>query len=157
LSRESTNNAFTLYQPAYFTSLGVDLRQPLLRNRAIDPTRAALRATALDRDRSGAALDRQVLQTVAEVESAYWALVAARRELNVRRGTLGLAEKQRADTQVRIEARRVAASDIAQPTAEVDRRRGDVFAAQEAVARAERTLKQLMLDDTADPLWTAEL
>src|SRR5262245_1241353 len=72
LSRESTNNAFILYQPAYFTSRGVDLRQLLLWNRAIDPTRAALRVTALDRDRSGAALDRQVLQSVAEVESAYW-------------------------------------------------------------------------------------
>jgi outer membrane protein len=157
VSREGTNNAFSLFQPAYFTSLGVDLRQPLLRNRAIDPSRAALRVTALDRDRSGAALDRQVLQTVAEVESAYWALVAARRDLNVRGGSLGLAEAQRADTQVRIEARTIAASDIAQPTAEVERRRGDVFAAQEAVARAERALKQLMLDDAADAMWNTEV
>src|SRR5262245_14131064 len=156
-SREGNNSAFNLFQPAYFTSLGVDLRQPLLRNRAIDPTRAALRVTALDRDRSGAALDRQVLQTVAEVESAYWALVAARRDLNVRRGSLALAEAQRADTQVRIEARTIAASDIAQPTAEVERRRGDVFASQEAVARAERALKELMLDDAADPMWDTEV
>ena len=156
-SREGTNGAFTLFQPAYLTSLGVDLRQPLLRHRAIDPARAALRVTALDRDRSGAALDRQVLQTVSEVESAYWALVAARRDLNVRRGSLALAEQQRADTQVRIEARTVAQSDLAQPTAEVERRRGDVFAAQEAVARAERALKQLMLDDARDPMWSVEV
>ena len=76
-SREGTNSAFSLFQPAYFTSLGVDLRQPLLRHRAIDPARAALHVTALDRDRSGAALERQVLQTVSQVESAYCALVAA--------------------------------------------------------------------------------
>ena len=66
-SREGNNSALTLFQPAYLTSLGVELRQPLLRNRAIDPARAALRVTALDRDRSGAALERQVLQTVAQV------------------------------------------------------------------------------------------
>jgi HAE1 family hydrophobic/amphiphilic exporter-1 len=129
----------------------------LLRNRAIDPTRAALRVTALDRERSSAALTRQVLDTVADVEKAYWGLVAARRDLDVRRGSLALAEQQRQETQIRIEARTVAQSDLAQPTAEVERRRGDVFAAQEAVARAERALKLLMLDDLSDPSWAAEL
>ena len=99
--------------------------------------------TALDRDRSGAALERQVLETVAQVESAYWALVAARRDRNVRRDSLALAEQQRADTLVRIEARTVALSDLAEPTAEVERRRGDVFAAQEAVARAERNRPEI--------------
>jgi len=113
--------------------------------------------TALDHDRSGAALARQVLETVSQVESAYWALVAARRDLNVRRDSLALAEQQRSDTLVRIEARTVAPSDLAEPTAEVERRRGDVFAAQEAVARAERALKQLMLGDAGDPIWMAEL
>ena len=83
--------AYTFFAPACITSLGVDLRQPLLRNRAIDPARASLRVTALDRDRSGAALARQMLQTVADVETAYWSLVAARRDLNVRRGSLALA------------------------------------------------------------------
>lgn len=156
-AREGSNSAFTLFDPAYTTSLGVDLRQPLLRNRAIDPARAALRVTALDRDRSGAVLATEVLQTVSQVESAYWQLVAARRDLEVRRGHLGLAEQQRADTQVRIQGGTVAISDLAQPTAEVERRRGDLFAAQEAVARAERALKQLMLDDEADPMWTAEV
>src|SRR5262245_63784015 len=97
-SREGTNGAFILFQPAYTTSLGVDLRQPLLRHRAIDPARAALRVTALDRDRSGAALARQVLQTVSQVETAYWQLVAARRDLDVRRGTVALADQQRLDT-----------------------------------------------------------
>ena len=156
-ARQSTDNIYYLFRPAYFTSLGVDLQQPLLRNRAIDPARTALRVTALDRDRSGAVLARQVLQTVSEVEFAYWTLVAARRDRDTRRGTLALADQQRRDTEVRIEARTVAASDLAQPTAEVERRRGDLFAADEAVARAERALKQLMLDNAFDPLWSVEL
>jgi HAE1 family hydrophobic/amphiphilic exporter-1 len=157
LSREGTNDAFTLFDPAYFTSLGVDLRQPLLRNRAIDPARAALHVTALDRDRSGAALARQVLQTVAEVEKAYWGLVAARREVDVRRGNVMLAEEQRRDTSVRIEAKTVPVSDLAQPIAEVERRRGELFAAQEQAARAERALKQLIAEDARDPIWVREL
>jgi outer membrane protein len=157
VGRQDTNDAFTVFDPAYTTSVGVDLRQPLLRNRVIDPTRAALRVTALDRERSGAALARQVLQTVSEVETAYWNLVAARRDLDVRRGSLALAEQQRADTQVRIDARTVPPSDLAQPTAEVERRRGDLLSAREAVVRAERALKQLMLDDAGDPFWVMGL
>lgn len=157
LSREGTNDAFRLFDPAYTTSLGVDLRQPLLRNRVIDPARAALHVTALDRERSGAALARQVLQTVADVEKAYWGLVAARREVDVRRGNIDLAEAQRRDTSVRIEAKTIPVSDLAQPTAEVERRRGELFAALEQASRAERALKQLMADDARDAIWTREL
>jgi hypothetical protein len=56
--------------PACITSLGVDLRQSLLRNRAIDPACTALRVSALGRDRSSAALAQQALQTVSQVEQA---------------------------------------------------------------------------------------
>ena len=52
------NNIHYLFRPTSFTSLGVGLQHPLLRNRAIDPARPALRVTALDRDRSGAVLAR---------------------------------------------------------------------------------------------------
>jgi outer membrane protein len=113
--------------------------------------------TALDRDRSGAALASQALTTVADVEKAYWALGAARRELDVRRGNLALAEAQRLDTQSRIEAKTVAVSDLAQPTAEVERRRGELLSAQESVVRAERALKLLIIDNLEDPIWAQDI
>jgi HAE1 family hydrophobic/amphiphilic exporter-1 len=157
VAREGTDGVFSPFAPAYTSSLGVDLQQPLLRNRATDPTRTALLVTALDRDRSSAVLTRQVLETVADVEKAYWSLVAARRELDVRRGSLALAEQQQRETQVRVEAKTVAVADLAQPLAEVERRRGELLSAQEAVVRAERALKLLMLGDLEDPAWTLEL
>jgi outer membrane protein TolC len=70
---------------------------------------------------------------------------------------VALAERQRADTQARIDARTAATLDIAQPIAEVERRRGDYLAARENVMRAERTLKLLMTDDPADPIWNQTL
>lgn len=154
VTREGTDGVFSPFAPAYTSSLGVDLQQPLLRDRAIDPSRTALLVTALDRDRSGAALASQALTTVADVEKAYWGLVAARRELQVRQGNLALAEAQRVDTQSRIEAKTVAVSDLAQPTAEVERRRGDLLSAQESVVRAERALKLLVIDSLEDPIWS---
>jgi len=157
VSRDTTNNFFTLFTPAYFTTIGAQVRQPLLRNREVDAARTQLTITALDRQRSNAVLRQQIQNTVASVEQAYWSLVAARREMDVRRDAITLAERQRADTQARIDARTAAALDIAQPTAEVERRRGDYFAAQEQAARAERTLKLLMTDDPADPIWSQAL
>jgi HAE1 family hydrophobic/amphiphilic exporter-1 len=157
VSREGTDGMYSPFAPTYTSSLGVDLQQPLLRNRVIDPSRTALLVTALDRDRSSAALTSQVLQTVADVEKAYWNLVAARRELNVRQGSLALAEQQRIDTQARIDARTAAVSDLAQPTAEVERRRGELLSSQESVVRAERALKLLIIDDLEDPIWAREL
>jgi HAE1 family hydrophobic/amphiphilic exporter-1 len=157
LARKGGDPSFSFFTPAYSSALGVQLQQPLLRNRAVDTARTSLLVTALDRDRASAGLSRQVLETVAEVEEAYWTLVATRRELEVRRGSVALAEQQRTETQARIAAGTLAASDLAQPTMEVERRRGDVFAAQEAVARAERALKLLMLDGGGDPAWGATL
>jgi outer membrane protein TolC len=133
------------------------VRQPLLRNRETDAARTQIRITAIDRQKSNAVLQQQVLDVVAAVEKAYWALVAARREVEVRNNSITLAERQRTDTQARIEGRTAAALDIAQPTAEVERRRGDYFAAQENASRAERTLKLFMTDDPADPIWSQTL
>lgn len=157
VSRDTTNSFFTLFVPAYITSLGVQARQPLLKNRYVDAARTQLRITALDKQKSNAVLRQRVQNVVASVEQAYWSLVSALREVQVRRDAVTLAEQQRADTQTRIDGRTAAALDIAQPLAEVARRRGDFFAAQEKAARAERMLKLLMTDDPADPLWSQTL
>jgi outer membrane protein TolC len=154
VARDMTNNVFTLFTPAFLTSIGVQARQPLMRGRRADAARTNLTITALDRNRSGAVLTQQIQDTVAAVERAYWALISAQREVTVRQASVMLADQQRVDTQARIDARTAAALDIAQPDAEVARRRGDLLAAQENAVRAERTLKLLMTDDPADPLWS---
>jgi outer membrane protein TolC len=157
VARDMTNSFFTLFAPAYLTSIGAQVRQPLLRNRAIDSARTDLIVTALDRNKSQAQLQQSVQNVVASVEQAYWSLLAARRDVDVRRDAVNLAEQQRADTQARIDRGTAAALDIAQPNAELERRRGDLFAAQENALRAENTLKLLMTDDPDDPIWTQTL
>jgi outer membrane protein TolC len=154
VARDTTNNVFTLFEPAFLTSFGAQIRQPLMRGFRTDTARTNLTITMLDRSRSGAVLDQQIQDTVAAVERAYWALISAQRQVTVQQASVDLAEQQRLDTQARIEARTAAALDIAQPVAEIERRRGDLLTAQETAARAERTLKLLMTDDPGDPLWS---
>jgi outer membrane protein TolC len=151
--RDLSNNIFAILSPAYSTSLGVDVRQPLLQNLSIDPARRAVKLAALDKERGTAGLRRTAADTVANVERAYWNLVAARRDVLVRAASVRLAGEQRDDTKARIDVGTLPESDIAQPVAELERRKGDLYASQEASGRAELALKLLILDDQADPLW----
>ena len=156
-ARDESDASFDLLSPAYGSQLGVELRQPLLRDRAIDGARLGLRVAAADRERAAASLRREVSETVAAVERAYWALVAARNEIAVREEAVRLADEQLSETDIRIQNGAAPETEIAQPRAELERRRGDLLAAQEAVARAENTLKLLILDDEDTDLWLAPL
>lgn len=152
-SRDESDASFDLLSPAYGSRLGVELRQPLLRDRAIDGARLGIRVAAADRQRAVASLTREVSETVAAVERAYWALVAARNEIAVREEAVRLADEQLSETGIRIENGAAPETEIAQPRAERERRRGELLAAREAVARAETTLKLLILGDDDGALW----
>src|SRR5664279_4493594 len=156
-SRDLTNSLFTVLSPAWSTAVGIDLRQPLLQGLSMDPARRALRFARIDRERGSASLRRTVTDTVASVERAYWSLVAARRDVLVRTASVKLAGDQRDDTKTKIDVGTLAESEIAQPVAELERRKGDLYASQESVRRAELLLKLLLLDDESDALWNQRL
>ncbi|MFI5197861.1 MAG: TolC family protein [Thermoanaerobaculia bacterium] len=156
-SRDLTNNFLALLSPSYSSSMGIDLRQPLLQNLSVDPARRAIRIARLDKERGAASLKRTVADTVATVERAYWNLVAARRDVQVRAASVGLAAEQRDDTNTKIDVGTLPETDIAQPLAELERRKGDLYASQEQMRRAELGLKLLLLKDSDDPLWNQTL
>lgn len=156
-ARDLTNNFLALLSPSYSSSMGIDLRQPLLQNLSVDPARRAIRIARLDKERGLASLKRTVADTVAGVERAYWSLVAARRDAQVRAANVALAGEQRDDTKARIDAGTLPESDVAQPVAELERRKGDLYASQEQMRRAELLLKLLLLRDSGDPLWNQTL
>jgi outer membrane protein TolC len=152
-SKGTTNGTYDLLSPAYQTGVGVELRQPLLRNRSVDPARLSIRVANADRKRSVAELRREITDTLAEVERAYWRLAATRAEVTVREEAVRLAEEQLAETRTRVENGAVPETEVAQPLAELERRRNELLAAREAATRADTALKVLMLADTDAELW----
>jgi outer membrane protein TolC len=156
-ARETTDGSFALLSPSHWTQLGIELQQPLLRGRAVDPARLAVRVAATDRTRAGASLRRELNDTVAEVERAYWRLAAVRRAVAVGEEAVRLAEEQLAETAERIASGSAPEKEIAQPRAELERRRGDLIAARETLARAGNALKVLILSDADADLWAAQL
>ena len=157
LWRDTALSQFALLTPAYTTGFSIDLRQPLLQGLSIDPARRAIRIAKLDKDRSVASLRRTVADTVAAVERAYWTLGATRRVVAVAEKSVNLALEQKANTDARIEAGVLPESDLAQPVAEVERRKGELFSAQENAQQAELLLKSLVLSDPNDTLWSETL
>jgi len=155
--RSTTNGLFTILSPAYATGLGIAARQPLLQNLKIDPAREAIRVASADRNASEARLRRVVADTIARVDTAYWSLVAARRDVVSIQSSVALADRQLSDTKSRVDVGALASTDIAQPTAERERRKGDLALAQQRVAEAENTLKLLVLGDSRDPAWASEI
>jgi outer membrane protein len=154
---DETNNKFTILSPAWSTAAGIALRQPLLQNRSIDPARQAIRIAAANRGAEAAHLKRTITETVAAVESTYWLLEATRRAVEVIDSSVELARQQLSETQSRVDAGVLARTDLAQPTAELERRRGNLAAAREAVTRVTVSLKLLILADPADPDWEREI
>jgi outer membrane protein TolC len=156
-ARGTTNGTFDLLSPAYQTQVGVALRQPLLRNLFADSERSTIRIANADQARSTAELEVEITATVAEVERAYWDLAAARAEVTVREEAVRLAEEQLQETETRVESGAAPETEVAQPRAEVERRRGELLAGREAAVHAETRLKLLILGDGDDDLWIATL
>lgn len=155
--RSATDGVFAILSPAYSTDVGVAVRQPLLRDLAIDPAREALRVAAADRSVSEARLAQVVSDTIRQVDAAYWSLVAARRDVVSIESSVTLADRQLSETKSRVEAGALGKTEIAQPTAERERRKGDLALARQRAAEAENTLKRLVLGDPRDPAWSAEI
>jgi outer membrane protein len=154
---DSTNNQFVILSPAWGTAVGISLRQPLLQNLSIDPARRAIRIAAANRDGEAARLKRTVTDTVTAVENTYWTLVAARRAVDVLDSSVELARRQLSETQIRVDAGVLAKTDLAQPTAELERRRGLLAEARELVSRVATSLKLLILAERTDPDWEREI
>ena len=155
--RGTTNNVFTILSPAYTTGVGVSLRQPLLRGLWIDPAREAIRVAAAQRGQSEARLRRTIADTLTQVDAAYWTLVAARRNVASIASSVELAGRQLSETKSRVEAGVLGETDIAQPTAEQERRRGLLALAAQRVTETQNALKRLILGDSTDPAWPLEI
>ncbi len=156
-SRQTTEDPASLLSPAYRTRVGAELRQPLLRDRATDAARLSVRVATADRTGATASLRRTTTETMAATERAYWTLVAARLEVQVREEAVKLAEEQLQETQARVDTGAAPKTEVAQPRAELERRRGELFASNEALSRAENSLKLLILDGAEDPLWSEQV
>ena len=102
-------------------------------------------------------LEETVANTLADVGLAYWDLVYARAATEVQRQSLALAEQFVEDNRFRVEVGTMALIDVVQAESEAAARRQSLAQAVETQRTNELALKELLVADTSDPLWNAEI
>ncbi|MBP8807982.1 MAG: TolC family protein [Kofleriaceae bacterium] len=98
-------------EAAYTEAITANLTQPLLRGRGDADVKAAIRAAQLERDATAVATDAAAQTLVRDVVLAYFDLVAAERELAIRKDSLALARERLRVTDAGIAAGGVAPAE----------------------------------------------
>ena len=129
--------------------VGVNGRQPLLKDFWIDGTRLSIRAAKNQVKLSEQGLRQQLITTVTAVENAYYELIYARENVKVQQQALNLAQTQLDDDRKRVEIKVLAerGGTIEQDEAQVAQSRASLIAAQFTLASDENALKNLITDN----------
>jgi outer membrane protein len=155
--RDTTQNLFNAINPQYTTRLNFNFTQPLWRNRVIDLPRRQIKLAKKRLDISDSQFRQRAIEIIAQAQRAYWDLVFARRDREIKRESVELAETQLKHNERLVEAGNLAPADIISARVELERRNDEAEAALEAIQRAENALKALMLQPSNAEVWQAEL
>lgn len=121
-----------------------NLRQPLLRNAWIDSTRLNIRTRRNDLASSRHALEQTLQNTVAQVEQAYFDLVATLENLRNQQKALELAQRLYSENRRRVELGKMAPLDEKEAESQMASSKASLIGAQAAVALAQNALKRLI-------------
>jgi outer membrane protein TolC len=148
---------FGLVPDDYQGSMIFTYNQPLLRNFGL-----AINRTAIDQAKNSLAISEQqlvtgLLTTVNLVEQAYWNLAGARRQVEVAKSSLALAEDLLRQTKIKVEVGTVAPIEVTTAEAEVAARLESVITSTGLVGDLEDQLRQLLNVPQDSPLWSREI
>ncbi len=156
-TRSSTSNVFSSLNPVITSRMFLRLTQPLLRNRSTDRERAEIAIRQKRRELSGLQLEARVIEVVTRAQEAYWELVFARRDVEVKNEAIGLAREQLEMNRRMAAAGTLAPVEIVAAEAELERRRGDLFAARLRLTTAENAVKTLIAEGRESRWWEEEI
>jgi outer membrane protein TolC len=142
--RHSTNFAFATLNPSYSTSLGMTLTAPILRGFGLDAAYATVVVAQKNRALSERQFEQTLVQTIYDVEKAYWDLVFAREDLKVKQQSLEVARTLLQNNRERFNAGLVARIEVTRADAEVAARLEAILSAENAVANAGDALRSLI-------------
>ena len=139
-----TNSSFYTINPSYNVSDFLSVKQPLLRNFGVKTTDRLILVARYTRGINDQSFLQQVQTTVTAVEQAYWNLVYARENLQVKIESRDLAVELNRITKIKIDVGSQAPIDIVQTESGVAARELDIITARQAVGDAEDQLKRLL-------------
>jgi outer membrane protein TolC len=143
-SMNDTSQAYTVINPSYYSRLQFVLTQPLLKDFGPKINRIETTRAENTRDAALAQLKAAVLQTVYDVEEAYWNLLYAQENLKVQEASLAQSREtlKRNSEAARIGSK--SAIEVLGAETEVTRWEDGTITARLQVERLEEQLRRLM-------------
>ncbi len=153
-TRLTTNNQFVTLNPQFPTAFTLTYTQPILRGRRFDNNRRNIEIAKKNLSLTDAQFRARAIDVIAQVEQSYWDLVFALRNVQVQIDAVKQARAQ-LESNGRLVAQGVLAPiDIVAAGTQITTFEQSVYTAQEAVTRAENSLKTLLLPDRTAALWS---
>lgn len=153
----SSDSFLNSYNPVLQSGLSVSLSQPLVRDLAIDSARLQLASSRVNRAIADTRLRETLVQTVANVKSAYWNLVTAIANVGARTSTLDLARELVRVNKVKVGYGQSPPLDLVSAQAEVAADQEQLIIAETAVKEAEDVLRTLIFDTSDRSAWRVGL
>jgi outer membrane protein TolC len=153
----NTNNQFTALNPQYPTSLSVSYTQPLWRGLRFDNSRRQIEIARKNLSLTDAQFRQRAIDTITNVQRAYWDLVFALRSLQVQRDAVTVARTQLEHNKRLVQEGQLAPIDVVAAEAQISTYEQNVFSAVEEVSRAENSLKNMIAENQKADLWTESI
>jgi len=142
--KNSSNQGYQTINPRYGARLNFNLVQPLLRDFGFRMSRRQIIIAKNDLEVSEQRLRQALLDTVFDVEEAYWNLVYSRENLKVQRESLKLARDLLAKNTRELEVGTIPPIELLSARAEVASREADILQAEAQVRNDQDTLRTLL-------------
>lgn len=155
--RLTTNNQFAALNPQYPTGMTFSYSQPLLRGLGFDNNRRLIEIAKKSLSLTDAQFRQRAIETITNVQRAYWDLAFALRNLQVQRDAVRDSRTQLEHNQRLVREGSLAPIDVVAAEAQVAGFEQTLFSSLEDVSRAENNLKNLIAENQQSEIWKVAL
>ena len=156
-NRITTNNIFAALNPQYPSSLTFNYTQPLLKGRGFDQSRRQIEIAKKNLSLTDSQFRQRAIETITNVQRAYWDLVYALRNLQIQQEAVRDARAQLEHNKRLVSEGMLAPIDVVAAEAQVSGFEQSVYSALDDVGRAENNLKNLVAENRESPLWNVSV
>ncbi|MEE8200100.1 MAG: TolC family protein [Candidatus Acidoferrales bacterium] len=150
--RASDSSLFSFFNPRTTSQLQFSFTQPLLNGFGYAQNKRFILVSKNNLEISNQAFVQQVMDIISQVKNAYWELVFARADVQVKEESLALAQRLYENNKRQVEIGTLAPIEVVRAESEVARNRQDLIIAQTRLLQQQIVLKDLIAKDTTDPL-----
>jgi HAE1 family hydrophobic/amphiphilic exporter-1 len=155
--RLTTDNQFAALDPQYPTALTLSYTQPLFRGRKFDNNRRLIEIGKKNLSLTDVQFRQRAIETITNVQRAYWDLVFALRNLQVQKDAVSDSRAQLEHNKRLVAEGALAPIDVVAAEAQVAGFEQTLFSSLEEVSRSENNLKNLIAVDRQSDLWNVSI